>query len=191
MLVADLNHFLDLPDDVPGPARRLAAQLGNMVRAATAGDAGTAWVSALPCRRRPGNRPCRGRMIVLRPLEPPAAIRWRCSMCSDEGLISCWEDSPFDLRRRRLAVVCPVTEVVTSDDVARALRELRELDTRRARVVFSMRAEGERLLMTATDDDFDELVALVAAESKQETNRQRRHRLDAALDALSTRETES
>jgi hypothetical protein len=52
MFVTALRHFLDLPDDTPGPARRLAEHLSNIVRAATAGDAGTAWESALPCRRR-------------------------------------------------------------------------------------------------------------------------------------------
>ena len=35
MLVTDLRHFLDLPEDTPGPARRLAQYLGNIVRAAT------------------------------------------------------------------------------------------------------------------------------------------------------------
>src|SRR3954451_1974682 len=59
-MVTDLHHFLDLPPDTPGPARRLAEHLSNIVRAATAGDAGTAWESALPCRRRPANRRCRG-----------------------------------------------------------------------------------------------------------------------------------
>ena len=49
VLVSDLNHFLDLPDDVPGPARRLAEHFGTIVRAATAGDgAGNPWTSALP-----------------------------------------------------------------------------------------------------------------------------------------------
>ena len=47
MMVADLHHFLDLPDDIPGPARRLAEHLSSIVRAATAGDVGTAWMSAL------------------------------------------------------------------------------------------------------------------------------------------------
>jgi hypothetical protein len=39
MFVTDLHHFLDLPEDTPGPARRLAEDLTNIVRAATAGDA--------------------------------------------------------------------------------------------------------------------------------------------------------
>jgi len=41
-MVTDLHHFLDLPPDTPGPARRLAEHLGYIVRAATAGDAGAA-----------------------------------------------------------------------------------------------------------------------------------------------------
>ena len=37
-------------------------------------------------------------MTVLRP-EPSAPIHWRCGVCDDEGVLSNWEDSPFDLRR--------------------------------------------------------------------------------------------
>jgi hypothetical protein len=48
MLVTDLHHFLDPPEDTPGPARRLAEHLSNIVRAATAGDAGTAWEARCP-----------------------------------------------------------------------------------------------------------------------------------------------
>src|SRR6185312_9120141 len=111
MLVADLHHFPDLPPETPGPARRLAEHLSNIVRAATAGDAATAWKSALPCRRRPANRRCRGRMTVG-PTEPGGPIRWRCSACDDEGIISNWQDSPFDLRRRGLTLADSVHEIV-------------------------------------------------------------------------------
>src|SRR6266568_1276617 len=121
MLVTDLRHFLDLPRGTPGPARALAGHLGDIVRAATAGDAGAAWESALPCRRRPANRRCPGRMIVLR-TEAGAPIRWQCSVCDDEGVISNWEDSAFDLRRRQLTLAEPVSGIVIPDDVAAALR---------------------------------------------------------------------
>jgi len=183
MMVADLHHFLDLPDDIPGPARGLAEHLCSIVRAATAGDAGTAWMSALPCRRRPGNRSCPGRMIVLRP-EPPAAIHWECSTCHDEGVISNWCDSPDDLRRRTLTLACPLTEIAITDAVASALRDLRFLDTDSERVVFAMRGDGDRTVLTATDDELDQLIGLVAAEANHETNRRRQQRLDAAFDAL-------
>jgi len=124
MLITDLNHFADLPEDAPSPARRLAEHLNNIVRAATAGDVGTAWESALQCRRRPAHRRCRGWMIVLR-TEPAAPIQWRCSVCDDAGTISNWEDSAFDLRRRRPTIVGVIYEIVIPDEVAAALRDLR------------------------------------------------------------------
>ena len=184
MLVADLHHFLDLPDDVPGPARRLAEQLGNIVRAATAGDAGPAWETALPCQRRPARRACPGRVIVLR--APQAPIRWQCSDCGDEGVISNWEDSPFDLRRRGLTVAPAATEIVIPDQVAAALRDLQLLDPDCERLVFRIRADGDRMVLTATAADLDELIGGVAAEANHETNRRRQQRLDTAFNALTS-----
>jgi hypothetical protein len=184
MFVTDLHHFLDLPPGTPGPARRLAGHLSNIVRAATAGDAGTTWESALPCRRRPGNRRCPGRMIVLR-TEPPAPIRWQCSVCADEGIISNWADSPFDLRPRRLTLAGPVNEIVISEEAAAALRELRLPDTDCERLVFRIRAHDGGAVLPATNDDLHELIGFVAAEANHEPSRRRRQRLDTALDALS------
>jgi len=183
-MVTDLRHFLDLPPGTPGPARRLAGHLSNIVRAATAGDAGIAWESALPCRRRPANRRCPGRMIVLR-TEPAAPIRWQCSVCDDEGIISNWADSPFDLRRRRLTLAGPVNEIVISEEAAAALRELRLPDADCERLVFRIRAHDGGAALPATSDDLDELIGFVAAEANHEPSRRRRQRLDAALDALS------
>jgi hypothetical protein len=184
MLVTDLNHFADLPEDTPGPARRLAGHLSNIVRSATAGDAGTAWETALPCRRRPANRRCPGRIIVLR-TEAPAPIRWQCSACDDEGMISNWEDSAFDLRRRRPILAGTAREIVLPDEVAAALRELQLLDTDCERLVFRIRARSDYAILAATDDDLDELTGFVAAEANNEPSRRRQQRLDAAFDALS------
>jgi hypothetical protein len=184
MLVTDLHHFLDLPASTPGPARRLAGHLSNIVRAATAGDAGTAWESALPCRRRPASRRCPGRMIVLR-TEPPAPIRWQCSVCDDEGVISNWADSPFDLRPRRLILAGPVNEIVISEEAAAALRELRLPDAGCERVVFRIRARDGGAVLPATRGDLDELIGFVAAEASHASSRRRQQRLDTALNALS------
>ena len=48
-----------------------------------------------------------------------------------------------------------------------------------------MRADGERIFLTATDDELDELIGYVAAEANHETTRRRQKRLDAAFDTLS------
>lgn len=183
MQAVELSHFLDLPTDAPGPARRLAEQLRQLVQAATAGDAGIAWQTALPCRRRPANRRCPGRMIVER-TEPPAPIRWHCSVCDDEGVISNWADSPFDLRRRRLTLAGPSNEIVISAEVAATLRDLQLLDAECERVVFRIRAHDKGAAMSATDDDLDELLGFLAAEANHEPNRRRQLRLDNAYEVL-------
>lgn len=185
MMVTDLQHFLDLSVDVPGPARRLAEEQGNIVRAATAGDAGKTWESALPCRRRPGHRRCSGRMLILRDLEPSAPIRWQCSVCSDEGIISNWADSSFDLRPRRLTRVVLVYEIVVSFEVAAALRELRFLGAECERLVFRIRPRDADAILAASEDGREELVRAVAAEANHEVNRRRRQCLCAAFEALS------
>jgi len=183
MLVSDLNHFLDLPQDRPGPARRLAGHLSDIVRAATAGDAGTAWESALPCRRRPANRRCPGRMIVAR-TEAGAPIRWQCSVCDDEGMISNWEDSAFDLRRRQLTLAEDASEIAIPHEVAAALRDLQLLDIDCERLVFAIRARNDHSILAAIRDDLDDLLGFVAAEANNEPSRRRQQRLDAAFDAL-------
>ncbi|NLT56831.1 MAG: hypothetical protein GXX79_20155 [Actinomycetales bacterium] len=183
MLIADLTHFQDLPFDAPGPARNLAAHLERIVRAATAGDAGDPWASALPCGRRPGRRPCPGRIVVQR-REPPAAIEWRCDACGDDGAISGWEDTPYDLRRRHLAVAGTVHEVVIGDHVAAALRELMLLDPDNERLVYSLRAHPDGAALTATVRELEDLTCCVAAEANHDDNRRRHHRLDAAFTVL-------
>lgn len=182
-MVTDLHHFLDLPPDTPGPARRLAEHLGNIVRAATSGEAGTGWETALPCRRRPADRACPGRMIVLR-AESEAPIRWQCSVCDDTGVISNWADSPFDLRLRRLRVAETANNIVIANEIAAALRDLQLLDPDCERLVFGIRAEHHGAVLSATDDDLDQLIGAVAAEANHEPNRRRQQRLDAAFDAL-------
>jgi hypothetical protein len=184
MMVTDLRHFLDIADDAPGPARKLAEYLGCVVRSSTAADAGTPSVSALKCRRRPRNRPCQGHVVVAR-AEPPAPIEWRCSACSDEGIISGWEGSMFDLREPRTRIDSePRCEVILSDESAAALRELQLLDKECERLVFQMRYLSDRCVFSATANELDELIGFVAFEANHETSRSRQRRLDAALDAL-------
>lgn len=185
MFVSDLRHFLDLPDDAPGPARKLAGHLGSIVRAATSAPAGTSWVSALPCRRRPERRPCPGR-IALRRLDVPARIEWRCTICGDDGVISGWEGSCFDLRAPGISAASSGTaEIVVSDEVLAALRDLLLVDSECERLVYGARVSESSLVLAADQAALEELADFVAAEANHEANRRRQQRLDHAFEVLS------
>ena len=185
VFVADLRHFLDMPEDVPGPARRMAEHLTLIVRAATAGEGGQPWVSALPCRRRPGRRPCPGHFALLRADVPPS-IEWRCIACGDNGVIRGWEGSVFDLRPRRPELVSiPSIRMVVPPEVAATLRDLRLVDTAGERLAFRARLaeDAHGAVLAAAEDDLEELLGYVAAEANHEKDR-RRQKLDQAFQAL-------
>ena len=185
VLVSDLRHFLDLPDHTPAPALRLAEQLRNIVSAATAGEQGASWVSALPCRRRPGNRRCQGRISVRR-TDVQAPINWECTTCGDQGSVSGWQDTPYDLRDRRVVSAGTAkVDISVSDDLVATLRETLMLDADCERVVYGARSHRGQVMLSATDEELDELLGYLAAEANHETNRRRRQRLDAAYDQLS------
>lgn len=99
-------------------------------------------------------------------------------------MISNWEDSAFDLRRRQLTLAEAASEIVIPDEVAAALRGLQLPDTDCERLVFRIRARHGHAILAATDDDLDELIGFVAAEANHESNRRRQQRLDAAFDVL-------
>jgi len=167
MMVIDLQHFLDLDAATPMPARRLAQQLGLLVQAATAGDAGVQWETALPCPRRPGNKRCPGRMIVLR-TDAGGPIHWLCNGCQDQGQISNWEHTPFDLRRHGLTVAAKVNEIVIGYETAQALRDLQLLDPDCQRVVHRIRANNDNAVLAVSNDDLDELIGALSQEFQAE-----------------------
>lgn len=186
MFVSDLRHFVDLADDTPRPARRMAEHLLSIVRAATAAEPARRWVSAIPCWRRPGNHPCSGTIAVTR-REVPADIEWACTACSDDGVISGWEHSAFDLRAdTREPQGSSEDRVVLRlrAEVAATLRTLTLIDTATERLVFTATVGDGHVELRGTDDDFDELADHVAAEANHTVDRRRRKRLDTAFDAL-------
>ena len=184
MYVSDLRHFLDLPATSPAPARRMAEHLTAIVSAATAGDSGLPWVSALPCRPRPGRRACPGFIQVLRTDIPPT-IEWRCVSCADEGVISGWEQSPFDLRPGSINdVPGDESRAVITPEVAATLRSLRVVDSACERMIFGASVSDGGVVLRGDLDDLDELVGYIAAEANHEGDRRRQRRLDAAFDVL-------
>jgi hypothetical protein len=178
----DLQHFLDLGPQVSGPALKLAEHLHQHRRAASAEDAHTPWETAPPYRRRPTNRRCLGR-IMLVCADPDQAIGSSCSHYGDEGTISNWAGSIHDLRRQQLTAAQPRLIIIIADTAA-ALRTLPFLENDCQRAVFAIRGLNDELHLALTDIELDELIDALAAESNHEPNRRSQRQLDNAYDAL-------
>lgn len=183
MLVADLRHFLDMPDDAPMPAKRLGLQLSAIVRAASARPTGSGARSAIGCTRRPGRRPCEGLIMVFR--RTSGEIAWSCDACGDEGSICGWEGSPADVSGLddSYAEGDTVTLVIARDlfDVIRGVLLLDD-----ACELLVARAEGTTfgLVLKGPTGAFEELVEYVASEANADASRRRVRLLDEACTAI-------
>jgi hypothetical protein len=116
--------------------------------------------------------------------DPDQPIGWRCSQCGDDGTISNWAGSIYDLRRQQLTATQPRRDILIDPDTAAILRTLPFLDNDCQRAIFAIRAQGSELHLAMTEVELDELVDALAAESNHEPNRRRQRQLDAAYDTL-------
>lgn len=187
--VTDMRHFPPPDEVLPeayAPARRLAAYLGSIVAAASVAPPSEVVDTALRCRRRPGHRPCPG-YIRLRQ-DAGSRIVWECSACDDNGVISGWEDSAWDLSHlgHRLPVAEPgERRVELTADEYQALRTIWVLDPAQEWILAgARRSAGGVVVLMATVDELEDLAEWVAAEVNDMRAGRRKRLLDRALEQI-------
>lgn len=107
--VVDITHYLDARGNVPPDLPPVCRYMGEIVAAASPLAQGDVHVLPLSCRRRPGHRPCPGR-VHARLDSRNDTIIWHCSHCEARGLISNWHASPWDRRLARESQTAPSDE---------------------------------------------------------------------------------
>lgn len=98
--VTQMKHFLDDRGQIPpGGERPLVRFLGAIVSAAARMSSDRDCRLGVRCRRRPSHQRCpgdiRGRLQSV-----SGEIYWLCPVCGDHGVISSWEETPWDPRCR-------------------------------------------------------------------------------------------
>ena len=97
--VTDPRHFLNenglVPDNLPGPAKKFILFLGRIIEEASLKNPKETVEIAVKCMRRPGRKPCTGKIMAQREsLESP--ILWKCTSCSAGGEIHNWKGTQWD-----------------------------------------------------------------------------------------------
>jgi len=160
--------------------------LFRIVRAGSTHPPGESVTTGLACIRRPGRRPCPGRIVVRRH-EREDEIEWRCSDCSDGGSISGWPgggddfSEEADAHRRRGE---EETSIRLPLDVYGALVHERNIAIVPSRFLYSARASAGQVELRG---DLGELEVL-HEETCDEVNHQElgkhHERLEAALEVF-------
>jgi hypothetical protein len=177
--VTDLRHFegVELDPTAPAEAVRLARYLGRIVRAGTAVPAPVVLSTALACRRRPGRKPCLGRLRVER-TDASSRIGWQCPVCGEGGTIEGWQGSIYDLSGLEWPDESPRASVVLEEaDYRLLLDELADPDCER--VLYAARPHPHGIELSATEDGLEHLQGFVAALANHAPSGARQRRWDA------------
>lgn len=194
--MTDMTHYLD-ERGIPvahGPAGRWAGFLGAIVSAASQHDAETPIPTALRCRRRPGRKPCPGRLWALR--REDGLIEWQCGACDDSGLIHHWENTPWDFSAFRppsgSAGEGGAVDVEFAEAEYGALRRLFILSREDEAVVHRALLFGEgTVLLTGTREEWESFAECVAAEANHARDRRTRALLESVIDRIDAALAES
>lgn len=193
----DAWWITDLNDLVPSKTLERTADpkvpsptfLQRIVKAATAMGARREETSALQCRHR-DSRDCEGKLVV-RLLDIPPEIQWRCDACDERGVLTNWHQSPWDLTDRRCrAESARALFWVTGTDF-QTLLEIFPVDSYCERVIYSARPRGRRIAVQGRSSDFERLARTMSEEIHHEKNphrsralRRLRNRIDSLLAQL-------
>lgn len=188
--VTDLRHFVDLLDpsvidEVPGPARRLGAFLGDVVKCVTAGwdEPRDGCAVRSRCIGRLGRKRCTDRVVAR--LHPDESIHWDCLTCGENGLIHHWQKTPFDLTSAGNHLFAPLdvlTEVKLSVAEYEAVAAILLLDGPAERVLCAARfPTDDACFIAAPRAWMEHLLEFVAAEANHSRSKVKVALYDAIL----------
>ena len=170
--ITDITHFEGLPPKLAkGPAGRIARYFGSIVSAASVVDRGVWRDVGIRCRRRPGRKPCPGHIQVYR-LGHSAPIEWHCSSCDDQGEISNWKESTWDLSHGvgRQDSDGKSVEILVSEEELRELCKILVLDSVNQRVIDGATSAQGGFILRGSEDNFEDLLGYITAEANHERN---------------------
>ena len=99
--VIDVRHYLDDNGQFAvksGPARKLAEYVGEIIECVTSRPSAGSGIIPVSCRRRPGRKACLGIVMAGYSESDRQTIVWQCQGCTDQGLISGWQETQWDRR---------------------------------------------------------------------------------------------
>jgi len=189
--VADKRDFFpENPEmQLSAAAARMREFLGHIVRAATASRL-EAFLSGVPCRRRPSNRRCPGSIGVRKNDLPEPLVFWECAECGDGGRISGFRGCSDDLRtlgtRPPEATERGRKVLLTAEEYRAWLSgDMIEYDVEAMRTIYSAVKHRNGVAICASEGELEDLCAATAADANHEPSRKRRDLLASVCDKLS------
>ena len=178
--ITNLRHFLEEKGDlgdIPGPARKLAEYLCSIVKAATSYAFEISLPTGIRCRRRPKRKPCQGEIFAILD-KKNNSIEWFCSRCDDNGIITAWENTKWDMRFSDMIIVR--FDIVERDLIKNNTFSGPDLTDR----LDAAKEVTNSITVYYSPEELEALLGYIAAEANHTTDIDLENELDALYESL-------
>jgi hypothetical protein len=184
--VTDMTHFEGIPSGPEyKPARRIAQFFGSIVYSASVFPGDKQIEAALFCRRRPNRIPCPGHLQIRRD-SASGIINWHCTHCDDQGEISSWEGTSWDLSRQEPNHLDnqKIHELVLTRDEIHELRGSPTLSLKYKNLLYHAILVHGDIVIRTTLAELDSLQQEIAFDVSLEEKRSRRRDLEYVYERM-------
>lgn len=112
------------------------------------------------------------------------SVEWHCSFCDDQGVITNWKGTRWDLSRWCCSTEPKLRELMLTHEELRELRNNLTFDPECECLIWGAILTPNGIVMRATDEELDDLLGFIAAESNHEEKKRRRNILDRVYDKI-------
>lgn len=184
--VSDLTHWLDedgmLPMGMPKEFYALVNYHGAIVRASSSHPGSTQLCSAVACRRRPGRKPCGSTLTIIN--RPDHVIHWVCPGCGEQGYISNWQGTIYDLSGAAESdPTLRLTVLVTAEE-HELLSGIITCSQEEDAIISGAMSTPGGVLLIGEIEDLDLLMGSIASEARDTDDSKHRKALDRIFDKI-------
>lgn len=162
--MSDLTHFLDenglAPVDAPRELYEALSFFGGIAKAGSSHPSNTQFCSAVRCRTMLKRKPCGGHLMISH--RPDGVIHWQCPKCGEQGFISNWQRTIYDLSGAAESIPTQRLSVLIKPDEHKLLREIITSSQEEDAIISGAVSTPDGVLLTGGVEDFDQLMGSIA-----------------------------
>ena len=162
--ITNMMHFLNEDGLVPmGQPEEFYAMLnyfGDIVNAASSHPTDAQFCSTVVCRGESGRRRCGSYLTIAH--QPGNTIHWQCSECGDQGFISSWLGTIYDLNEAVERDPTQRVSVAITPDEHRLLKEAITSSQEEDAIISGAVSTPDGVILSGGLDDFDLLLGSIA-----------------------------
>ena len=180
--ITDLTHFLDengqAPIDAPEQLRDALGFFGSIVEAGSSHPVGTRFSSTIPCRREPK----KSRLTITNGID--GVMCWECPDCGENGCISKWQGSSYDLSDAMEPDADSRVGVHVTAGEHRLLSEIITSSQEEDAIIAGGIVTPKGIWLSGRIDDFDLLLGSIAFDANHSESAKRQRAMDRVFSKI-------